>query len=200
MWAIGDRLYTRAPFAFRALTLFSFDKVLLVDRAREEVVIRSKYFWFLRGEEKFPFTRVSHIDFSYSSLKLGSEHDPNSVEALETFYVNLILRRPLREIRLFRFRGETVSVRDLSGIQQIVLSTSEQDTQENTARAFAHALATHLGVSIGPSVKHYASEDGTRYFCSKCKKGSAPGRTACLYCGGAIDAVIGVKDEEAVRR
>ncbi len=203
VWSIGQRLYARAPLFWRAISLFSYDRLLMVDRAREEVVLRSQWLWRLRREKRIPFSRVNYIDLDYSSIAFDSNRGHQSTEFLQKYKVSLALKKPPETVELFRFSGDAFSVRDdsgfsISGLARIGLGLdSTEDRSKQEASGFVARLADMIQVPVGPRVTHYAMADGTKFFCSECGRRSGPGRDNCLYCGGALDAVIAAEKEEA---
>ncbi len=203
IWSVGERLYARTPVLHRLLSLFSYDRVVRIDRARSEVVVTSKNFWFLKREETIPFSRVSHLDMEFKSIPIGGDRDPRGIQCFERFRVQLVLRRPHREIPLFTFAGGMLQAHDLPRInlqfKGFGVETGADYSHDDQAATFTEALARFIGVPVGPPVRHFATEDGAEFYCSECQRRSAPGRSDCLYCGGELEAVMSSSGSSARR-
>ncbi len=189
MWTIGGRFHTRAHVLLRAATLFSYDRTVTVDRAARTVTLRTQQLWAWKNEREVSFRDVSHVDLRHRSLELGGRHD--TFECYEQFTVSLVIK-PCTNVPLFSFRSDLLLTREI-GMLDLAVSFGD-DRHEDAAQAFAARLAEWIGVSLGPPVKHYATDDGTRYFCADCGRASGPGRANCLYCGGELEAVVAVPE------
>lgn len=56
-----DRLSGRTPWVTRAIWLFSYDRHVVVDRARRQVAVATRRFWFWRHRRVVAFERIDRI-------------------------------------------------------------------------------------------------------------------------------------------
>ena len=107
-----DVLTLRTSGLLRFLSLYSWDYLVTVDRYLEMVTIESKFQWQRRPVQQIPFSRISHIDYDFSTSKSPDEpeswNDPDRrpwERPWETFTVRLSLKNPSDHVEIARFKG-----------------------------------------------------------------------------------------------
>ena len=174
VWTAGRRLCAQCPLITRAVTLFSYDRLMVADRATKTVTLHSRWLWLFRRQKTVSFAEIDYVDQQYQEVVQSSD---NHHDTRQIFRVHLRLKNGKPRFELFRFSG------------MMSTWTDGVNSPRQAAVAFMELLAETLGVPAGPPVRHYASVKGTMLICRECGRRCGPGAVDCLYCGGALDEV-----------
>ena len=183
VWTVGRYLYARAPLLTRLFSLFSYDRLMVVDRAKRALTMRYRWLWLIRREKTVSWSQVDYVDQDYDEIATSDGgHFHGSREVRQTFTVHLVLKKGRGKLMLFRFSGNMDSYHD------------GENSPRQAALAFMSFLAETMRVPAGPPVRHYASITGTMLLCSECGRRCGPAAVNCLYCGGALEEVAAVEE------
>ena len=188
----GRALVVQTAFLLRLLSLFSYDRVVRIDMARERITIDTRRFWLWSSRREVPFSRISYIDYAFKSWgtswvgfwRWGIERS----DQVESFRVGVALKDPEELVPIASFRGEGSA---MTGGMGVLLGDSIVDAegdQEESSLSFVDVLESMLKVRVGAPL--LASERrGSIFVCGECGRAAAPNRNTCLYCGGAVSRV-----------
>ena len=154
---IGEtRLMARTSWQLQALALFSYCRVVVVDRAAQSIDVRRRVLWILRSVRRYPFDTFDHINYEYGSIGTFwglTASGVRSLDRFELFTVQLVAKRPEQTLELFSFAGDGAATTGLSGV--ILAGDSPVDfegDQEDQSRGYVELLAEFTGLPLGPYV------------------------------------------------
>jgi len=185
-WVEDGQLHARASLLFRALSAFSHDVRLRVDRKSRYVTIERRWWWGLRRRLRaVPFRQISHVAYRFSSF--GTEwawfHRTDQFEVLS---VSLALAGG-ETVPLFSFLGEGSVV---TGWRGELLGDSPIDLrgdQVEHSRRFVDLLAAALGVGLRAPVRRVRRDAyGNVWRCGDCHVLGPPRPGRCFHCGGEL--------------
>jgi hypothetical protein len=180
-WLSGGQILIRSTsLLVRILTLFAFDRLVVVDgRARTVHVFETRW-WKRRLSRRIGFSEIDHIGTGYragtrpsgAALLAGGAR----MRDMDYFRLTLVLKK----------RGEEVYLGEIAG-EDNTLSRKESAAESEFQQVLA-ILRRTLGVSVGQKVEYAARADGTLVSCTGCGRPNGPGQRKCLYCGGELFA------------
>jgi hypothetical protein len=173
------------------LSLFSYQRVLWVDAGQRQIRLRERSWWKTR-ETRLSIDAVDHIEYRYFGLPTSffttyraGRITAETADRVDRFAVGLVLKSG-EHLPLFTFIGEGAAA---TGVLGTLLGDDWLDMegkQEAEARGFVDHLMRLTKLGLNPSLpRQVAERRGTR--CSQCGQLNAP-RSACLYCGAALEA------------
>lgn len=192
IWIQGEQLRARSSLLAQLLTLFSYEKLLIVDRDKEKIGIRTRRLWCFTSRRTISFARVHYVESEFGGLGTSWGLTSEGFEAtdqLECFTVWLVLKEPDERVKLFTFMGEGARETGWAGV--LLGGDSMVDfsgDQEQVSRNFLWQLKTFIGVSVGKPLMHLTDTEGNAYFCTECGRPAPPSKDKCLYCGGPVAA------------
>ena len=202
VWTRGDHLYARTPYPVQALSLFAFARQLHVDAERKIIEVEDVRFWLFRKIRTIPFDRVAYIDprhGDFSTSRCWSAYGCLArSDRWEKFTVDLVLRKPDEEARLFHFiEGGATGPSPLGAICGD--SNPPEDTHGKLGmhvRFFVEKLQEFLNVPVGGTTGPIPDDKtGVQYECSICKRPSLANRETCWTCGSPVQAIIPTLNE-----
>jgi hypothetical protein len=186
VWVEDDKLRGRASFLLRMLSLFSYDRLLTVDRAARMVTVESRVFWFYRRSHTVKFDQIERIDYKFASLTTSWSYWVGRTDQLESFSVGLIIEGERDPLHIFSFRGEGAVNTGIAGIFFGDSLFDGQGTQESSSRRFVEELSRFTGASLSRTPPQLTDKAGRAWACSTCSHPGPPRRVKCLYCGGLV--------------
>jgi len=117
---LPEQLIARTAFLWRLLSIFSYSKVVTVDKAARTVVIDKRIFWLFTLKTTIPFDRIKRIKYGFdnffSALTATRDIFWRRTDQLEIFSVALELTDPADEVGLFNFFGEGAVMTGWTGV------------------------------------------------------------------------------------
>lgn len=136
----------------RALSLFSYDRRLLIDKESRMIRLNVRKWWLFQRITELSFDRVKGIIYGYQDF--GTSWSVNlfwigRTDSVEMFYVTLALVNPEEKLPLFTFFGEGSTETGLSGV---ILGGDDivdfRGAQEHDSRGFVGLVSEAIGVNI----------------------------------------------------
>ncbi len=116
VWVEGNHLMARTSLFLRLLSLFSYSKTVLVDRAGKVVLIFTKKLWLINRTKHIRFDRIMRIDYSFGSFTTSWSFVSGKQDQVEKFTVSLVLQGRREKVKLFSFSGEGSAATGWSGV------------------------------------------------------------------------------------
>jgi len=171
----GDNLFIETEFIYKATSLFSYCRVIHVNKSSQIIEIKVKKWWQWKRVDRIPFSNIEYIDIIYpkpSETSVSPLYYSHSLRLY--YYVFLITKTPFRRVDLFSLDCR-----------------AEQDQDQiysKLAHDGAELIAKYTGTRIGvhKPVGFPLAECDYKYFCRGCGHKLSPNIDSCLcpYCGG----------------
>ncbi len=149
VWLEESRLMARSSLLVQLLSIFSYCKVVCVDRLYRTVTIHTRFFWLVSRTRVIPFNRIKRIDYSFSSIPTSWSIWVGTEDDIEWFSVSLELAETLETVRLFSFLGEGAVETGWTGV---LLSDDSiidfMGDQEVTSRNYIDLLKVFTGKTL----------------------------------------------------
>jgi len=149
VWVEGGNLMARTGWLVRFLSLFSYSKLVAVDKSTQYVTITTKRLWGFTSSKVIPFGRIERIDYSFGSMMTDWSLFQGETDRLESFTISLMLDDPHEKVKLFSFMGEGSVSTGWSGVlfggDDVV---DYQGDQEASSRDYAEALKAFTGKTL----------------------------------------------------
>ena len=148
----GSRLVACTAWRLRLLTLGWLHRQVIVDPAKQELVIQRRYFWVFTRRRRIRFRAVEAVTYGYQDWAAGASwtwaHD-----SVDLFSTGLRMRGG-EEVHLFYFYGDGTfrndgPLPDWLYWQDYLFDMS--GTQERESRAFVELLSKMIGVPVAPA-------------------------------------------------
>lgn len=147
----GRSLIASTSFLGFLCSLTLLQRQVRIDTEHEEVVLRSRWFWFVVRERRIPFAEVEALSYHYSDwnplTSLGMTGNP-----LDCYTVSLHLNGRRRQpVHLFRFLGAGQFTNRSGMPDWMYWKEFRHDiigTQEGESRAWVDALQSLLDVPL----------------------------------------------------
>ncbi len=149
IWLAGDRLMAGSSWLLRLLSLFSYHKVVGVDRSRQVVSIEVTLLWGIHRTKAISFDRIERIDYSFDSVPTDWNIFAGRTDQMERFTVSLCLVRPREEVALVSFSGEGAVETGWSGVllgKDSIIDLS--GTQDESSRTYVDLLKEFTGKTL----------------------------------------------------
>lgn len=145
-------LRARTNLFLQVLSLFSWNKRVVVDAEARTITVKRRYLWILQSETEIGFDDISHIEYRYGSLTTSFDWLGNAQDVLESFSVDLALHDG-SEHRLFSFRGDGARS---TGAVGVLLGDSLVDYQGDQAKrslSYVDALQELTGKGLSKNAR-----------------------------------------------
>lgn len=198
----NDYIFARSSLLVQLISLFSFNRKLLVNKVAKKVHIQSRYFWFYASNQEYDFKEISHIDYNFDDI--GTDNFGNSSfkpeykgrnSYLEIYKVGLLLFNR-KSIGLYVFLEEEL----LRSIFGIIFLGREKQKKLSGSEYFVDQLSNMIQIGVGvPNYEHYYKRNvgvSFKYYCQKCQKMINPENPKCQYCGFDNNEAKGKYDKE----
>lgn len=157
--SVGPRFYVRGNYFFartgrfkRLLSLYAYERRLLIDKDAEMIRLSVKRWWIKNTVIELPFSRVRGVVYQYkdhgTSWSVGLFW-MGRTDSIEIYTVSLALMDPKENLPLFKFLGEgSVS----TGYRGVFLGGDDffdlRGSQTKDSLHFVDTLCKFLGVRI----------------------------------------------------
>lgn len=146
----GHHFSARTPALLRVLTLFAYDRRLLVSRPAKMMRLTVTRWWFFRTVVELPTQRVRSVLYGYKDIGTSWSFSPfwmGRLDTVEKFRVGVALAEPAQNLDLYTFVGE--GSQD-TGWPGVILGGDDvvdvRGPQEQQSRHFVDRLCHALGV------------------------------------------------------
>ena len=148
----GDYFFAKTSTALRLLTLFGYERRLLINRPAKMMRLSVTRWWFFRDITELSTQGVRGVLYGYKDFGTSWSVSPfwmGRTDAVEIFSVGLALTGPVEQIPLFAFVGEGSTE---TGWQGVILGGDSildaRGPQTEDSRNFVDKLCQALGVGI----------------------------------------------------
>lgn len=167
IWIDDGNLYIKTSKFLQFMGIFSYCRMIHIDRYRRIVEIKMKKWWQWESPSRIPFDKIDYIDLTYPECPRHEKDFPSKI-----YDLFIITKDPFRRIDLFRFGG----------------SEASSPVYQETAVSCAELMAKHIGTEFG--LRHPKNlplaDFKDKYICSACGHQLHPDTEflLCPYCGG----------------
>lgn len=148
----GDYFFARTSTSLRLLTLFSYERRLLINRQAKMMRLSVTRWWFFRDITELSTEKVRGVLYGYEDFGTAWSVSPfwmGRTDAVEIFSVGLALTGLEEKLPLFAFIGEGSTETGWTGV---ILGGDDivdvRGPQTEDSRGFVDKLCHSLGVEI----------------------------------------------------
>jgi hypothetical protein len=178
----------------RALSLFSYDRHLIVDPSTQVLWLLTRRHWIRSTFDVVPFRKVIHVIYKFARLPtwIGIVPRAEFTDSVNWFEVSLSVDGRADPLKLFRFAGEGSETTGLLGaILGDTLVDMEGD-QEVASRDFVGKLTKIIGVPLRSELEQVVTEALASHAvtCRSCGRRISPSATRCIYCAKTVKSSV----------
>lgn len=181
---LDDRIVIRPSILASLLWLFSYSRVVVIDRPRREILVRTRILWLFVARRAIPFSRVSSIDTGYHATETSWNIFREAEDTIETYSIVLTLDDPFEKQTIYEATGEGARETGLLGVFLGDSIADAQGDQENHFQWTLDRIREYVGAGSLQERTMNALSGGFR--CAACRRPATPNRSACAYCGGTL--------------
>jgi hypothetical protein len=138
VWLADNQLITRTSLLVQSYTLFSYCRVVCVDKSSQTLTIKKRFLWLFSKIRTIPFGRIRKIDYSYRYFPLQFDFWRGISERFERFIVSVVLVSPPETVKLFSF----------SGYEEEGLVFYFKGSQDSASRSYVDLLREYTGKEL----------------------------------------------------
>jgi hypothetical protein len=192
IWTDKNCLYARTSKIFRLLSLFSYSKLVIVNRQKKHIEISITTVWFYKKKQYIQFSDIEYLDISEREIinDPGLSIDPiektgfGGRDPTQIYYVQVRTKSSPIPVNLFRFVDE--GSWNLGGIGIFFKDSciEQEGLQKKKANSYAELLSNYIGAKLwrDRNVQFRFDPNNLRK-CTKCGHQISLSAESCTYCG-----------------
>lgn len=159
----GDLLIIATSSLTRFLTLFSYDRNVVIDPNQEVLSIHSQLLYFIKSVEELRFEDLWYLDYEYTEAR--TQHSTTD------YYTMSVVTQDEKKYKLCVTRGQQSS--------HLALGVHLADGSDDKSRELLTAVSEMIGIPIGKPI----AEDMEKIACVGCGREITAITKKCMYCG-----------------